>query len=90
MLRTPDLIAKLSRVTLKDTIRVLIAADLAAWYKGISFEEMLTEAADAGLSSARPEPENVAACEQAYYDLNTRLKTDAPMRSWAKHLKTFM
>lgn len=65
-LRLPDLIAKTARVTLKDTMRVMLALDAVAYLCGVEPSEILDAA---GYAAGRPTPENVAACEQASYAL---------------------
>lgn len=66
-LRMQDLIAKTARVTLLDTIRVLLALKAVSHaYAG----ELFTPIDFVGpLSPTRPTPENVAACEQAFFAL---------------------
>lgn len=87
-LRAADLIAKTAKVTLKDTLRVLIAADLAAFLLDTDFEDMLDKISD-DMSAARPQPENIAACEQAYFQLQERLRQEPDMRRWAEEIRNF-
>lgn len=65
-LRTADLIAKTARVTLKDTMRVILALQAVG--------ELTKQETDVVIGSiqydpSRPAPENVAACERAFYDM---------------------
>jgi hypothetical protein len=64
-LRATDLIAKTAKVTIKDTLRVLIAARAVCRFLGLSFDKI----ADRQHSPDRPSSDNVAACEQAYAEL---------------------
>ena len=66
-LRVGDVIAKTARVTIKDTLRVLAALDAVAYMYGCSIDEILE---DIPYDPRRPSPENVAACERAYFDLH--------------------
>ena len=88
-LRTPDLIAKIAGVTLKDTIRVLIAADLVAKNNKQTFEQMFGTSVIDGLSAIRPEVANVIACDKAYLEMNRQLRNDAAMSQWAEEIKRF-
>lgn len=65
-LRTTDLIAKTARVTLKDTMRVLMALELVANATGQSADTVLSFLA---YDTERAGPEQVAACERAFYAL---------------------
>lgn len=74
-LRMQDLIAKTAGVSLKDTIRVILAVEAVHYFLEengpvLGFVE--------GLSPDRPSPENVAACEQASFDLK---EGDTPHRT---------
>ncbi len=65
-LRYADLVAKTARVTLKDTMRVILALDaVAAYLDG----DVLDIIAGVRFDPIRPSPEQVAACERAYYDM---------------------
>lgn len=66
-LRPADLVAKTAKVTFKDTVRVLIAARAFCKHYGIPFSQL----ADALHDDTRPTSDNVAACEQAYGELET-------------------
>ena len=66
-LRLPDLIAKTGKVTLRDTIRVLIAAQAVCRQFGLSLSDIVSS--DFEFSTDRPSSANVAACEQAYREL---------------------
>lgn len=65
-LRIPDLIAKTSKVTLKDTVRVLHAIEAVQAMYG---PEAANHAALDAFRGGRPTPENIAACERASFDL---------------------
>ena len=64
-LRATDLVAKIAKVTHKDTVRVLIAARAYCHHFGIPFAQL----ADAQHDMSRPTSDNVAACEQAYAEI---------------------
>lgn len=64
-LRPADVIAKTARVTLKDTVRVLVALDAVLEQAGVSFENFMDTYWD-NFTAERAAPENVAACEQFY------------------------
>lgn len=66
-LRPTDLIAKTAKVTLKDTVRVLVAARAFCKHYGIPFNQL----ADSMHDGSRPTSDNVAACEQAYAELES-------------------
>ena len=65
-LRLGDLVAKLARVTLKDTTRVLLALDAVQAYTPQAAQ---VSALVPPLPPRRPTPENIAACEQAAFAL---------------------
>lgn len=74
-LRMQDLIAKTAGVSLKDTIRVILAVEAVHY----SVEEKGPALGFVGtLCPDRPSPENVAACEQASFDLK---EGDTPHRT---------
>jgi hypothetical protein len=62
-LRLADLVAKTAKTSLKDAIRVLIAAQVISREFDLTLPEMIPEGYQFDVS--RPRPENVAACEQA-------------------------
>lgn len=64
-LRPADVITKTARVTLKDTVRVLVALDAVLEQAGVSFESFMDTYWD-NFTAERATPENVAACEQFY------------------------
>lgn len=66
-LRLADLVAKTAHVTLKDTMRVILALDAVA---GHLRGDALSVMAGMEYTPTRPAPENVAACERASYELN--------------------
>lgn len=66
-LRMPDLVAKTARVTLKDTVRVIHAINAVNTLYGP--EAANNPAIVEGFLGSRPTPENIAACEQASFDL---------------------
>ena len=66
-LRPLDLIAKTARVTLKDTARVIHAFHAVTQFYG---SEVVAPAELAsGMCAERPSPDNIAACEQASFEL---------------------
>lgn len=65
-LRVADLIAKTARVTLKDTLRVLAALDAVSFSYDVSMETLI-DLID--YEPSRPTPEQVAACEQEFFQL---------------------
>ncbi len=87
-LRAADVIAKLAGVTLKDTIRVMLASDMVAWYFNITFEQLLDDAVPT-LTSARPAPEHVAACEQTFFAVQTAVTSDNAYRKRRNMMKNF-
>lgn len=68
-LRMADLIAKTAKVTLKDTVRVLLATSAVSrmYCETDTPSTAPTPAPDWPVT--RPSPENVAACEQASFAL---------------------
>lgn len=81
-LRLTDLIAKSAGCSRRDSIRVLLMAEVIGRAMGIYFEDMLKRELDAGfLSSDRPTPDNVAACEQRYYSLMEEIKADPELKA---------
>ena len=63
-LRIADLVAKTAKTTIKDAIRVLIAAHTICAYFDVSLADIVGY--DYDFDTSRPDPKNVAACEQAY------------------------
>ena len=81
-LRMQDLVAKTARVTLRDTVRVILAVKAVTQLYADEGEGSC-ELFDA-LSITKPTPENVAACEQASFilregDVVCREKIDATL-----------
>lgn len=74
-LRLPDLVAKTARVTLKDTMRVMLALDATAYLYGTTPTGIAT---GCDYTPSRPTPDNVAACEQASFELR---EGDTPSRA---------
>lgn len=66
-LRMQDLIAKTARVTLLDTIRVILALDAVNTTYGREPLPILDFVGP--LIPSRPSPENVAACERAAFEM---------------------
>lgn len=64
-LRPADVIAKTARVTLKDTVRVLVALDAVLEEAGVSFESFMV-AYWGKFTFEQATPENAEACEQFY------------------------
>lgn len=67
-LRMGDVIAKTARVSLKDALRVIASLDAIALHFGIEPAELLEKMQ---YEHSKATPEQVAACEQAYYALRT-------------------
>lgn len=61
-LRTHDLVAKMAGVNVRDTARVLLAADMVAWLLEVPIEEL----AQMPFSLDRPSALNAEKCENAY------------------------
>lgn len=70
-LRLNDLVAKVARVTLKDTTRVMLATILVAEFLGIDVAVMLREEQYSVDKPSRPE---AALCNEAFDELTTALK----------------
>lgn len=64
-LRPADVIAKTARVTLKDTVRVMVALDAVLEEAGFSFESFM-DAYWGKFTFEQATPENAEACEQFY------------------------
>ena len=72
-LRIADLVAKTARVSLKDTLRVLAILDAVSYFMDtdpVDIIEMCT------YDPTRPNTDNIAACERAFFDLKTKAKVD--------------
>lgn len=65
-LRPADLIAKTARVTLKDTLRVILALQAVSHHQGVWIDDLIDTV---DFVPSRPSPENIAACEQAAFAL---------------------
>lgn len=63
-LRIEDLVAKVAKASLKDTIRVMIALQIVGREFDLTLNEMVPHTYDFGVG--RAEPTQVAAVEQAY------------------------
>lgn len=75
-LRVNDLIAKVARVTLKDTTRVLKALMLVSEFLDLDIYDFLDEDFDTG----RPTPEQAKLCNDAFRELEEALLVwDAPV-----------
>ena len=75
-LRMQDLIAKTACVTLKDTIRVIHAIEAAGLAYAIDPPRVVDFVGP--MTHTRPTPENVAACEQASFEMR---EGDLPFRN---------
>jgi hypothetical protein len=69
--RVNDLVAKVAGVSLKNTTRVLLAAELVCWLLDKPIEDVVD-----GLSSAPATAENWAACARAAETLNVFLAAE--------------
>ncbi len=65
-LRIADLVAKTARVTLKDTMRVMQAIKAVACLYDTYADDLIELTV---YDTDRPEPENVAACEHASFEM---------------------
>ena len=61
-----DLIAKTAKVSLKDTMRVLLAIQAVSNLYGCDVEDVLDQCL---YELRRPTPEQIAACERAFFSL---------------------
>ncbi len=87
-LRLTDLIAKLAGVTLKDTIKVMVALDIVAWYFGWdAMDAVFDYVPEDGFDTDRPASGHVAACESAYHGVRSALKKDHDMRGWYQEMR---
>ena len=87
-LRVADLIAKTARVTLKDTLRVIAALDAVSYFMDKGPTDIVDEM---DYSAERPEPSNVAACEQQFFEMRNRVHPHAErIRARMKTIKTLM
>lgn len=68
-LRLNDLVAKIARVTLKDTTRVLLAADTVADFLGVSVDDILSNR----FSVDRPTSEESVLCNKSFAELEDYL-----------------
>lgn len=64
-LRVADLVAKVARVTLKDTVRVLLALDVVADFLGMQSDDIL----DLTFDVNKPSMEEAAICTKAHAEL---------------------
>lgn len=76
-LRPLDLIAKTSKTSIRDVMRVLIAARMVGQHFDMTLGEMLPSDYNSG---SRPTPANVAACEQAFSEL-TKLGSERALEA---------
>lgn len=83
-LRLNDLIAKVAKVTLKDTTRVLLAADTVAEYLGVSIDDILGNR----FSVDKPTPEQAEKCSAAFKELENYL-IDEGESDWLDTLRSF-
>lgn len=70
-LRLMDLVAKTGKLSLKDAVRALVAARLVMEHFDIDIDKLVDE--DYNVTVTRPSPENTAACELAYAELEGRV-----------------
>ena len=87
-LRKMDLTAKLAGVTLKDTIRVVLALRLVAENANVWMDDVLDTEMEK-LTATRPSQENAAACEQAYFALWEAIKVDPQLKKLYKRISNF-
>lgn len=69
-LRVNDLVAKVAKVTLKDTTRVLLALDCVIDFLDVPAEDVLS----AEFEVIKPSPENAEGCAMAFEDFKAWLK----------------
>lgn len=83
-LRINDLVAKTARVTLKDTVRVLLALDTVAEFLGTSTDDLL------GLrfSVEKPDAEQAEKCNQAFREMEDYLVSEGES-DWLDTLRSF-
>lgn len=81
-LRIADLIAKTGKVTLKDTVRVLLAFETVADYANTPYATILAK----DFSQDKPTEEQSAACNRAYSLLKDEVK-DAGEEGWLEELR---
>lgn len=86
-LRPADLIAKVARVTLKDTMRVLLALDAVAGMRGVTDRTLVQGIA---YDPGRPTPKQVAACESAYYALRQTAVASEAVRERLEVIQTLV
>ncbi len=71
-LRLMDLVAKTGKLSLKDAVRALVAARLVMEHFDIDIDKLVDE--DYNVTVTRPSPENTAACELAYAELEAAVE----------------
>lgn len=83
-LRVNDLVAKTARVTLKDTVRVMLALDTVAEFLGTSTDDLL------GLvfSTDKPTPEQAEMCSKAFAEMERYLIEEGE-GDWLDTLRSF-
>lgn len=77
-LRIADLVAKTARVSLKDTLRVLAILDAVSFFMDAGPLDVIDACT---YDATRPNPDNIAACERAFFELRTRAKTDEQIKA---------
>lgn len=82
-LRVNDLVAKIARVTLKDTTRVLMALDAVVDFLEEDADDLLGE----DFAVDRPSPENADACGNAFEDFQVWLENNDDSR-WLEYLRS--
>ena len=82
-LRINDLVAKIARVTLKDTTRVLMALDAVVDFLDEPADDLLATEFEVG----RPSPENADACGNAFEDFQVWLENNDDTR-WLEYLRS--
>lgn len=75
-LRPADLVAKLAGVSLKDTVKVIVAIDLLREDLGFENDGLVQMLIDQ-LQTDRPDTDNVAECERIYAEVLERCRTPA-------------
>jgi hypothetical protein len=73
-LRLVDLVAKTAKVSLKDAMRVLLAADILTAATGKTIDEITV---DQNFSLRKPTEEEASACEYASFALHQYSRNDA-------------
>lgn len=85
-LRYPDLVAKMAKVHLKDTIRVMLATRLLMEFFGLGVEDLLQEQ---NWSADKPTQENSDACEAAAQIIKRAAVHSVDVRKSIKNIKMY-